>query len=354
MILLLLIVFLAFVIVALLFGNSPMFRNTPLHRIYSQLLRLNTKVLRYLTANRNIYNGLKWSVPVFYVAIVSFCLYLFFQLVLPQLRRAKIIGPGHILYIFLTVGLVIFSTELAVLCDPGEINSKNLALNLREYPDDGLIFFGRECSTCKWKRPARSKHCSVCDRCVLRFDHHCIWINNCVGQNNYRWFIAYLLTNINMMVYGAFLCWRLLVVEGAPNGYWRLIVATTYSNKVAGILLILGVIFSFITLAFTFLHVRYMYLGVTTNEADKWGEIEYLVQLGSLYYAPDLDTYLERASIKSKANIYDVYISLDDESVVLNEDDQHRRSLIQIKLVAELTNIYDHGFWKNVCERIWH
>ena len=41
------------------------------------------------------------------------------------------------------------------------------------------------------KRGKKSKHCRLCDKCVSTFDHHCKWLNNCVGEKNYKPFMVF-------------------------------------------------------------------------------------------------------------------------------------------------------------------
>ena len=50
------------------------------------------------------------------------------------------------------------------------------------------------CPDCLVIRTPRSRHCSTCNRCVERFDHHCPWINICIGQRNHIYFIWFLIS----------------------------------------------------------------------------------------------------------------------------------------------------------------
>ncbi|KDN52919.1 hypothetical protein K437DRAFT_219769 [Tilletiaria anomala UBC 951] len=40
-------------------------------------------------------------------------------------------------------------------------------------------------------KPERTHHCSICKACVLKYDHHCPWLNQCVGLGNERYFVLF-------------------------------------------------------------------------------------------------------------------------------------------------------------------
>lgn len=56
------------------------------------------------------------------------------------------------------------------------------------------------CYRCERHVLDTSKHCTICHKCVDVFDHHCIWLNNCVGRHNYMAFLALLLSAATMLV----------------------------------------------------------------------------------------------------------------------------------------------------------
>ena len=124
--------------------------------------------------------------------ILSISLYLgqaliYFLIIYPYLNKTlKIwITIAYSLLVFISITAYI----LATLIDPTD-NFK---------AGDSQVLY---CSICKDNKSMFSKHCARCDRCTYGFDHHCKWLNNCIGTNNYRWFIVLIVSSTLLCILG--------------------------------------------------------------------------------------------------------------------------------------------------------
>jgi palmitoyltransferase len=263
---------------------------------------------------------------------------------------------------------------LASFSDPGFITPENHAHAMAMYPYDFTIFHpGPECRTCRLQKPARSKHCSICKGCISRADHHCIFINNCVGANNHRWFILLLLSTGVLTVYGGLLgmeimmapmrqrypLWRLwpwLGNNGAGMPMRQYLVAWSYglqNNVGLGAVTMLSLLTSPLVWGMLIYHIWLVYCGTTTNETMKWSDWQAEMDDGFAFKRKmmpgrDRNTNIEPAWTRWPVETEQIVVRTEDG----NPPNPHQSipgvgAWEQVWKLRDVENLYDLGFWDN-------
>lgn len=130
-------------------------------------------------------------------------------------------GLLNALIFTLLLCLCVFSFSVAVATDPGHVPSAYVP----DVEDDSSGASSdqelkkaaerRQCDKCSAYKPPRAHHCKVCRRCVLRMDHHCLWINNCVGHWNYKAFFLLVFYATTGSVYST-----VMIISSAFHKNW--------------------------------------------------------------------------------------------------------------------------------------
>ena len=81
----------------------------------------------------------------------------------------------------------------------------------------GRKFKVKFCSTCHIFRGPGVSHCKKCDNCVENFDHHCPWLGNCIGKNNYYYFFIFLIFVNVFVISNLFISIVLMIKKGQSS-----------------------------------------------------------------------------------------------------------------------------------------
>ena len=222
-----------------------------------------------------------------YYMLIGGCWAIIFLRAFPLLDESEHISHRH-----KPAGVVVFvacvaSWLLAKLTPPGSITQDTL-WKFDNYRYDGVLYHHNDtttttmmCPSLQMRKLARSKYDRYSGHHVPRFDHYCGWLGNSIGEENYRFFLVFVLVHTLMALYGTCMTFALMKDAGetvlvglkdtaAPfSGYDVFLAALRVDAWVVSTIVLMGMSLPFL-ISFLVFHVLLVRRGMTTNEHFKW------------------------------------------------------------------------------------
>lgn len=136
------------------------------------------------------------------ILFFSMCFSFFFEIEIRDKRVDFLPNLHNSLYLAskILVLLVIPSFLLAVCLEPGTLKKRFDFIWLSDQLLERGLHLDNICVYDELIKSETSFHCVICGRCVEMFDHHCPFINNCIGSRNHKYFLVFLFTYVIFLI----------------------------------------------------------------------------------------------------------------------------------------------------------
>ncbi|KAH9514574.1 hypothetical protein Btru_025683 [Bulinus truncatus] len=134
----------------------------------------------------------------------------------------------------------------------------------------------RVCDYCEIMQPMRAKHCEDCSKCVRKFDHHCPWLEACIGERNHRFFWLFLLSTFILITSTFYITWEAFEYRIFWSDWLEV-------NVILFVDLFILCIGGLVVMGLLVFHSYLMFKGLTTWEAASRERITYLKYLDEDY-----------------------------------------------------------------------
>mmetsp|Transcript_68396 Transcript_68396/g.163034 ORF Transcript_68396/g.163034 Transcript_68396/m.163034 type:complete len:473 (-) Transcript_68396:64-1482(-) len=179
--------------------------------------------------------------PPAFIAWIIGILYSSFVFVYLPCAGLSLVSPVSLAF-HAMIAMVLTTYYKAAVTDPGTIPASitwrtfgRPPASLKDRKKSGEA---RWCRKSEAYKPDRSHYCSATERCVLRMDHYCPWLNNTVGYANHKFFLQFLVYSSSACLLGSIKTVQLLAsVSLPPTLVLMLVEAGAIGTLLSGILI---------------------------------------------------------------------------------------------------------------------
>lgn len=178
----------------------------------------------------------------------------------------------HLLFIQFEAYSIVYNYYLCITLDPGFV-PKEWQLKLSKEEVEAITQLEKKsngherlCEKCGTIKPPRAHHSRSQNKCVMRMDHFCVWINNCVGAFNHKFFFLFLFYFSFVSVH-----WDLLVIKMLWNYYWDVYRVNLFFLIITTVFTLFTIPLAIIVYLFTGFHFYLIYTNQTSVEYSKNG-----------------------------------------------------------------------------------